>query len=229
MATKEDVIAEQSAAHAVFHEAVTEEGMQCPATWAIYADANRADQLGLGPTEDEAWERALDRLANRAAAVAAAAEPGVDEQAAEIGDYLQEIYNTIWGNWYAGIDEAEPAAFDVQFTDGTDGYNPDTHTLVLFISEGNRDEILADRDAEFDLFSHPATWHGWYTVLVHEMIHEYQYRSMNNAVTVEGQSLMDNYPKHWNGPGHGAGFYSAIVSRAAYFGVQNIPQFCHIL
>src|SRR4051794_13539051 len=94
MAAKEEVIAEQPAAHAVFHEAVTEEGMQCPATWAIYADAEGKDNLGLGPTEDEAWDAAVERLAKRAAALATAAEPGEDVQAAEIREYLHGIYDT---------------------------------------------------------------------------------------------------------------------------------------
>jgi hypothetical protein len=228
MGAREDVLAQQPTASAVFHEAVTEEGMQCPATWAIYADAEAKDNLGLGSTEDEARESAADRLDKRAVALAAAAEHSLDEEAAQITEYLQEVSQSIWNNWYADVDGAEPATLDIRFEDGTDGYNPDSHTLAQFISDGNRADILGGRDAGFDLFSAPTTWQSWYIVLVHEMIHEYQYRALNDSGNAEGQQLMDNHPKNWPGPGHGPGFYSAIVNRAGYFGVQNIPQFCHI-
>jgi len=232
MTAKDVVITECPAAHAEFHEAVTEKGMQCPATWAIYSRAGEnAEQLGLGPTEEDAWENSANRLAKRS--VAKLAEPAARAAEAEkndtMRDYLKEVYALIWNTWYAGSPNAIPATLDIRFENGTDGYDPDTHILHLFISDANRDEGLCDRDCGFDPLSNPATWKSWYIVLVHEMIHEYQYRALNDIANQAGQDLFDNPPKLWDGLGHGPGFYTAIADRAAYFNIADIVKFCQIL
>lgn len=79
ISAKEHVIVEQPVAHAVFHEAVTEERMQCPATCAIYADAER--KIALARDRPRTRRSTGSR---KAADLAAAAESGEDAQLAEI-------------------------------------------------------------------------------------------------------------------------------------------------
>ena len=58
------------------------------------------------------------------------------------------------------------------------------------------------------------------------MLHEFQYKALGDDTNPEGQSLFDNPPKKWGGLGHGPGFYTAIIDRAAYFGITYLKSFC---
>lgn len=229
MAAKDDVLTKYPNAHAEFIPPDPEFGT--PATWAIFFQEGTEDQPHVAPTEDEVWEKGAEVIA--AAEAAAANAPAIAAAAAaeneSIRDYMANVYQSLWDDWYVEIDEAEPAELDIRFQDGTDGYESVDHKHYFFVSEGNRTEILQDRDNNFDLMSEPVTWKNWYIVMVHEMIHEYQYRVLNDEITPEGQHLHDTAHKDFPGPGHGPGFYSAIADRAQYFGVENVPAFIQIL
>lgn len=136
------------------------------------------------------------------------------DENARIESYLKALYLVIWFNWYHDQPDATPATVIVEFADGDDGYDRDTHRMYFRISEANRDDILQGIRSDFNHRSDAVEWPVWYTALVHEMIHEYQFRVLNDAATAEGQTLFDNPPKIWDGPGHGVGFYSAIANRA---------------
>jgi hypothetical protein len=107
----------------------------------------------------------------------------------------------------------------VEFVDGDDGYDKDTRRLTLRISEHNQEDILDAMRLGFNHHVPPAKWPGWFTSLIHELTHEYQYRVLNDEVTLGGRLLADRPPKRFDGRGHGAGFYSAIADRAAFMGL----------
>ena len=142
--------------------------------------------------------------------------------------YIKALYQVIWLTWFHDHATATPATVIVEFADGDDCYDWKTHQLYLRISEANRDDVLQAISSDFNHRCQPADWAGWYISLIHEMTHEYQFRSLNDTATPEGQSLFDDPPKKWRDPGHGVGFYSAIVNRAAYFGLDP-AKFCQYL
>ena len=145
-----------------------------------------------------------------------------------IGEYLTALYRVVWITWYHSQASTKPAEMIVEFIDGDDGYDRDTHRLTLRLSEHNRDDVLQAIRSGFNHHEQIDNWPAWFTSLVHEMIHEYQYCVLNDAVTPEGKVLFDNPPKRWDGPGHGAGFYAAIANRAAFMEVPA-DQLCQRL
>ncbi len=233
MAAKDIVIAHYPAAHAEYIPAEHENGLMIvPATWALCLHEGVANQRPqVAPTENEVWEKGAASIVAAAAAVVNASTLAAELATVNdsIREYMTSVYQTLWNDWYAGIEDAEPAQLDIRFQDGTDGYDNVEHKHYFFVSDGNRPEIIDDRDNNFDLRSKPATWHNWYIVMVHEMIHEYQFKVLNDETTLAGQNLHDNAHKNFTGPGHGSGFYTAIANRAPYFHVTDVPAFIQIL
>ncbi|MGH7134467.1 MAG: hypothetical protein ACREHD_01935 [Pirellulales bacterium] len=77
-----------------------------------------------------------------------------------ITEYLNKVYHGIWGSWFDGVAGVTPADFIVEFCDGDDGYNPDTHVLRLRLSEANRDDVLEALSNEYEPQRDPTSWPG---------------------------------------------------------------------
>jgi hypothetical protein len=109
----------------------------------------------------------------------------VDEET-RIREYLTALYRVVWFTWHHDQANTTPAEVTVEFIDGDDGYDRDTHRLTLRLSEHNRDDVLQAIGSGFNHHEDIDNWPGWFTSLVHEMTHEYQYRVLNDTVTQEG-------------------------------------------
>ena len=79
------------------------------------------------------------------------------------------------------------------------------------------------------------SWPTWYRELVHEMLHEYQFRALNQQATPEGAELHTAHHQRFPGPGHNAVFFTAIARWAHYFDlmpeqlVENFLRKCQEL
>ncbi len=132
---------------------------------------------------------------------------------------LEEQYKRIWKDWYSNLD-ITPAEFIVEEKMHSSGYKKDEDKLFLFLPEANLEDVVHDL-GEHDipcLSSH--NWSLWKRELVHEMLHEYQFKVIQDNVTNEGCELYKVHGKPFYGPGHGQDFFSAIADRAPYFEMQ---------
>jgi hypothetical protein len=136
----------------------------------------------------------------------------------ECRELLQREYNRVWADWYAGRANLRPAALDVRFGDGSAGYSRTSNELLICVS----DENIPDFDRHLRGERH---WSGklkWFVhqaELIHEMLHEYQFKILTEP-SQEGLALSAKYRGKFFGPDHDELFFSAIAEKAEYFGVS---------
>ena len=63
-------------------------------------------------------------------------------------------------------------------------------------------------------------WPAWKRELVHELLHEYQYKVIAGQASPEGMKLEAKYRGCSEGADHGAAFFAAIAEKASYFGIS---------
>jgi hypothetical protein len=130
---------------------------------------------------------------------------------------LQREYDHIWSDWYAKHGGIKPATLKIHFADGTSGYIHPSNLLAIFISEENIPEI--DRQLRGEKhWSGKLKWFVHQAELVHEMLHEYQFKILVEP-NPEGRALFAKYRNKFSGPNHNELFFTAIAEKAAYFRV----------
>jgi hypothetical protein len=100
---------------------------------------------------------------------------------------------------------------------GTPGYRHSTNEIFLYLDDGDAED-LAREQAGYRNPIGQLGWHTWKTIIVHEMIHEYQFKCLLGP-SAAGIALLSTHGRHFSGPGHDELFYSAIVANAPLFDV----------
>jgi len=105
---------------------------------------------------------------------------------------------------------------DIQKPNQVPAYFPDQNKIRIVFLESDLDDPLAINGSEFST-QKPV----WKTELLHEAIHEYQFKCVSEATT-EGIAFMKSLKGNFSGPGHDEKFYSAICDCAKKLGCD--PQ-----
>lgn len=95
------------------------------------------------------------------------------------------------------------------------GFNNVKNILILSYAQA----FLTD--AEMGIPSCPFEPVNWQVDLVHELIHEYQYKiTKQRPVSPAAEKLMESHKRKWPGSGHDVTFYQAIICVASVLGLQ---------
>jgi hypothetical protein len=134
--------------------------------------------------------------------------------------HIREFYEQTWRDWYGVHGHPKPAKLIFHWDEsGTTHYRKSTDEIHLSSDDGDCENIAAELAGQRWSYAAKLGWYAWKTFLVHEMLHEYQYKVVLNP-TPAGESLLGQFAKrNFEGAGHDAVFYSAIADRATYFGV----------
>lgn len=125
-------------------------------------------------------------------------------------------YARIWEEWYKTVDLSQ-AKLVIEKKCESSGYKKDEDTIYLFFPEVNLEEILTDEQCICDYTVNILGWNLWRRELVHEMLHEYQYKIILNNISIEGRNLYKQFGQYFSGAGHGPDFFTAISIQAKYF------------
>ena len=131
----------------------------------------------------------------------------------DVGKLIKETYDSTWRSWYAGAPGETPSTLEVRLGACSSGYLKSSDTILIYVASGN----INNRDVE-----DAEGWPLWKCELIHEMLHEYQYK-MVTAPSEPGTQLWLKYKDSFQsfpGKGHGADFYTAMVSVSSLMGVS---------
>ena len=115
--------------------------------------------------------------------------------------------------WYNGIPDTKTARLVVELSSADACYSREEDTIWVRLGEGN----LTDTD-NLD----PVRWPIWRVQLIHEMLHEFQYKVVGAAVSAAGRNLCQQHQDKFFGPGHDEAFFTAIAKVAPCF--QLTPE-----
>lgn len=111
-----------------------------------------------------------------------------------------------------------PALLKVEFTDEDSRYAIAENVIVISVGEWNAEELLA-RDGDLILIPDRIKLLEPEIALLHEMMHERQYKHTHGA-TCAGRALMEAHQPKFPGPGHDEVFYTAVAESAPCLGVE---------
>lgn len=136
---------------------------------------------------------------------------------------LKTIYRTLWDNWYSDRNDLTPAALilekvDEKSFDINSLYEIKEDRIRLRLPEVNLGEMLMV-DSDHLSFTIP-DWPTWQRELIHEMLHEYQYKVVKGKISEEGQALYERFSRSFPDGGHEADFFTALANRASVLGIQ---------
>jgi len=120
---------------------------------------------------------------------------------------VRAFYVRTWEDWYRTIPHAKPAALVIDESDHTSIYRPQRDVICLYLTEDQVGQEAADL----------WPWPTWKVELVHEMPHEWEHKVLE-APSAAGEALWHSHPGRFE-PDHRAAFFTAIVDKAAYFGL----------
>lgn len=125
----------------------------------------------------------------------------------EVKALAGKTYVWYWYDWYQNIPNVTPARYDFQISDLSAGYNHSENLLLDPICEENLNDCdILDEDG----------WPIWKIQLVHEMLHEYQYKAVTQP-SDQGIELYTRFKNTFSGQGHDEKFFTAIAEKASYF------------
>jgi hypothetical protein len=133
---------------------------------------------------------------------------------------IHRTYDAIWNDWFGQMDIAK-SNLCLTYECLDSGYRPLTDELWLNLPEWNVADASEDVATHHD--APPPSgigWPAWKRELVHELLHEYQYKVVCRQTSPEGTAFEANHPGFFHGAGHEADFFTAIVEKASYFGVS---------
>ncbi|MDI1247851.1 MAG: hypothetical protein PSV13_03115 [Lacunisphaera sp.] len=137
----------------------------------------------------------------------------------EVATLAQTTYDSIWEDWYAQMPNATKAMVSTYIGVDSAGYSHPRNLLQNPIGDGNLED--------FDI-RNVEGWPIWKVQLVHEMLHEWQFKkpcvATAPAVALHAQCLRRNF----TGGGHGPEFFQAILEKAPYFGMTPLELFNRI-
>lgn len=133
---------------------------------------------------------------------------------------VREFYDRVWQDWYRGYPHLRPARLVLVWEDeseGTPGYWKKKDELYVYLGEQDAEEIEKEKAGQRYRLGHLG-WYIWKVNLVHEMLHEYQFKALKEA-TPAGRALRASVKHNFEGQGHDDLFYTAVAEKASYFGV----------
>jgi hypothetical protein len=139
---------------------------------------------------------------------------------------LERVYRKIWNDWYADVPAATPATIVFELDASTSLYSHVLHEHRIGFGEVDAEELL-NNDGLIPIATDG--WPAWCRELVHEMLHEYQFRALNQQATPEGGELHTAHHRRFPGPRHDAVFFTAIARWAHYFDLtpeQLVERIC---
>ena len=126
----------------------------------------------------------------------------------------EDFYNSTWRDWYQGRD-CRIATLECAVNDEADArYSPSKDLIYLPLCSGDIEDY--DKLPADDSFCEYEKWRVWKQALVHEMLHEYQYKAVCGS-SEEGGRLYNQYKNAFLGNGHDELFFTALAEKAAYF------------
>jgi hypothetical protein len=128
----------------------------------------------------------------------------------EVAQLIRSLHRSIAAKWYAERPQYQIATLKFDMNSTQDAYGRWTNEIIVSIGDANLDDS--------DILNSEA-WPVWKRSLVHEMLHEFDRKEIVEA-NEEGRALYKKYRNRWGGPGHDERFYTAIASRAPYFGLS---------
>ena len=118
-------------------------------------------------------------------------------------------YDELRRKCFGDDDKTQPAHLSVEENNlDSSGYSASLGKLVIYLSDGD----LKAWDLPY--FGGPPP--SWWTTLLHEIIHEYQHKRVEEPST-EGIALKEQHPRPFPGHGHDERFYTAVVAIAPAF------------
>ena len=135
---------------------------------------------------------------------------------AKIQDHLNKLYCEWEKILYPAGRKTYSAKIIVKLGCKTSGYYKSKDLIVLYIPDGNIEEY-EDRIGNLDTHSGIRDRPVGETELLHEMLHEMQYKELTKT-SKEGKELYQKYQTRFSGPGHDDKFFSAVVEAAKLLG-----------
>jgi hypothetical protein len=119
-------------------------------------------------------------------------------------------YDELRQKCFGDDDKTQPAHLVVEENNlDSSGYSASLGKLVIYLSDGD----LMD----WDLLRFDGSPPSWRTTLLHEIIHEYQHKRVEEP-SEEGKALKEQHTRPFPGHGHDDRFYTAVVAIAPAFG-----------
>ena len=133
---------------------------------------------------------------------------------------IQDHFNKLYFEWekilYPKGRKTEPAIIKVIFGCKTSGFWVSQNLILIYIT-GFDIEYYEGLAGIPDIYSELRGLHVNEIELLHEMLHEMQYKELTEA-SVEGKELYKTNKTRFSGPGHDELFFSAVVLAAKILG-----------
>jgi hypothetical protein len=137
----------------------------------------------------------------------------------EIAKHLQLQYDAWAQLIYPNGRRSPSATLVVQCGEHSSGYHITTHRILIYVPCENRNDF-GDRLNVIDLTPDKVRRPVSETELLHEMVHEMQYKELLGP-TDSGRALFARFgPLAFSGPGHDESFYCAVQSIAEVLGMD---------
>ncbi len=130
---------------------------------------------------------------------------------------LAREYLDMWATWYSEVDGQTPARLHFELNASCSLYNHEKDQHHITLGEFDVDELMGKTDAAFQRPNDSTDWPKWKQELVHEMLHEYQYKALNRDESNTGKQLFDAHHSKFVGQGHGPDYFTAIERVAPLF------------
>lgn len=132
---------------------------------------------------------------------------------------IKNEYTKLWKDWYTNH-HVVPANLLLEQIAASSGYKKDEDTIYIFLPEINLIEIINEEEILHDYSVTHLGWNVWRRDLIHEMLHEYQYKVICENVSEIGIELHKKYGRQFSGEGHDPAFFTAISIQAKYFSLS---------
>jgi hypothetical protein len=134
-------------------------------------------------------------------------DPELAMRFAQLERTIRNVYAKIWGDWYEGLPGATKAGLVIEVRIATSGYSGSADKIYIYVGEWNLEDDISVEDQD---------WPQWKRDLVHEMLHEWERKALG-ASSRDGEELWQRHSAKFDGPGHEAAFFTAIMEKAPYF------------
>ena len=136
----------------------------------------------------------------------------------QVKKLVESTYGRIWADWYTGYTDQTKARLDFRLGEFPGGYIHSRNAILCSIGAGNLDDS--------DVLQ-PEEWPIWKVELVHEMLHEYQYKVVK-APSHLARQFAEKFGHRFQGKGHDESFFTAICEKAPYFGMSPEELAAHL-
>lgn len=130
---------------------------------------------------------------------------------------IERTYQAIWNDWFESIGGVTPAQLQLTSQLADSGYRPHRNVLHLNLPDTNTEDAADDALLPHTTPPTGSGWPAWKRELIHELLHEFEHKVVAGKPSAAGAHLAEKYRGAFGGPGHEAGFFTAIAAKASYF------------